>query len=202
MYSGSLAMVTEAQATVYNASLDNGVTPNPDARLSNPFPNGILPVPGDSLGALTSYGLATLPTRLRFRELPSDRVPRSEAAGHARVQAGCGADRDFIASVVELASALARAELSARPDGLSRLLGEALDAAKGTAPRLLVRLHPEDAALMVRAGALPASLEGVPVQFAEDPACGRGGLRVETESRVIDATFETRLEALREALRP
>lgn len=61
----SLAMVTEAQATVYNASLDNGVTPNPDARLSNPFPNGILPVPGDSLGALTSYGLATLPTRLR-----------------------------------------------------------------------------------------------------------------------------------------
>jgi DNA helicase HerA-like ATPase len=42
-----------------------------------------------------------LPTRLRFRELPSDRVPRSEAAGHARVQAGCGADRDFIASVVE-----------------------------------------------------------------------------------------------------
>ncbi len=67
---GTLAMVTESQATTYLASLDNGVTPNPGASLSNPFPNGILPVPGDSLGALTSYGLATLPTRLRALRNP------------------------------------------------------------------------------------------------------------------------------------
>lgn len=66
----TLAMITESQATTYNASLDNGVTPNPDASLSNPYPNGILPVPGDSLGALTSYGLATLPTRLRALRNP------------------------------------------------------------------------------------------------------------------------------------
>ncbi len=66
----TLAMVTESQATTYLASLDNGVTPNPGASLSNPFPNGIVPVAGTTLGALTQYGTASLPTRLRSLRNP------------------------------------------------------------------------------------------------------------------------------------
>src|SRR6516225_263677 len=42
-----------------------------------------------------------LPTRLRFGEVPEDRIPRSEAVGRPRTQAAPAADPDYIASIVE-----------------------------------------------------------------------------------------------------
>jgi hypothetical protein len=66
-----------------------------------------------------------LPTRLRFRELPADLVPRSEAAGRARVEAGCGVDRDFIVSVVERwRGAMMRGRARSEEDDLDLLAEE------------------------------------------------------------------------------
>jgi DNA helicase HerA-like ATPase len=42
-----------------------------------------------------------LPTRLHFHELPEHMIPRSEALGRNRMDVGLGADRDFIAAVIE-----------------------------------------------------------------------------------------------------
>ncbi len=42
--------------TNYQASLDNGQTPNPNANLGNPFPQGLTPISGASTGALTGLG--------------------------------------------------------------------------------------------------------------------------------------------------
>jgi len=96
-------------------------------------------------------GLA-LPVRLTFRELPADRLPRSEAAGRANPGADHGLDRDFIKSVVERWRGTAARKPSseeedvAREDGTApgayrnaldqarhRLLKRPLDAASGDA---------------------------------------------------------------------
>jgi hypothetical protein len=42
-----------------------------------------------------------LPTRMRFKEIPPDRRPSSEAAGNTRSDGGATVDRDFIGSVIE-----------------------------------------------------------------------------------------------------
>jgi DNA helicase HerA-like ATPase len=61
---------------------------------------GFLP----SLGAREVFAFGegvALPTRLRFKQLPESRIPRSDAVGRGRAQSGQTADPDYIASVVE-----------------------------------------------------------------------------------------------------
>jgi DNA helicase HerA-like ATPase len=61
---------------------------------------GFLP----SLGAREVFAFGEgvpVPTRLRFKEIPKDRIPRSEAVGHAPMDFVQSMDTDFIASVVE-----------------------------------------------------------------------------------------------------
>src|SRR5262245_28889283 len=42
-----------------------------------------------------------LPTRLRFKEIPADRLPKSEAVSHSRVDAQRDGDAEFLDSVIE-----------------------------------------------------------------------------------------------------
>ena len=60
-----------AQSTDYIASLDGGVSPNPYAPLSNPFPDGVVQPTGSALGLGTSLG-----DRINF-DLATRRVPRN-----------------------------------------------------------------------------------------------------------------------------
>ena len=55
--------------TGFIASLDGGVTPNPGANLSNPFPNGIVQPRSQYEGPLTGYG-QNIPVRLRALRMP------------------------------------------------------------------------------------------------------------------------------------
>lgn len=55
--------------TTFVATLDGGVTPNPNANLSNPFPNGIVFPTSRYEGPLTGYG-QTVPVRLRALRMP------------------------------------------------------------------------------------------------------------------------------------
>jgi DNA helicase HerA-like ATPase len=61
---------------------------------------GFLP----SLGAREVFAFGEgvpVPTRLRFKELPPERIPRSEALRHAPMEAALSVDEDFISAVVE-----------------------------------------------------------------------------------------------------
>jgi uncharacterized protein len=61
---------------------------------------GFLP----SLGAREVFAFGEgvpVPTRLRFKELPPDQIPRSESVGRARMESALSMDEDFISSVVE-----------------------------------------------------------------------------------------------------
>jgi len=55
--------------TGFIPSLDGGVTPNPGANLSNPFPNGIVQPTSRYEGPLTGYG-QNIPVRLRDLRMP------------------------------------------------------------------------------------------------------------------------------------
>jgi hypothetical protein len=62
--------LAELAETPFIASLDNGVTPNPSANLSNPFPTGIVQPSGGYIGPLTGYGQQSIPVRMRSTRQP------------------------------------------------------------------------------------------------------------------------------------
>lgn len=68
MGGGGFNTVTSAMAvaeTPFIASLNNGISPVAGTNLSNPFPSGIVQPSSIVLGALTGYGQASIPVRLR-----------------------------------------------------------------------------------------------------------------------------------------
>jgi len=59
-------------------------------------------IPSLGTGEVFAFGAGVpLPTRMKFRELPPDQRPTSEAGGNTRAAPGMTADRDMINSVVE-----------------------------------------------------------------------------------------------------
>ena len=67
---------------------------------------------------------------------------------------------------------------------------------------MVVRLHPDDLALLerVNAGALNDLLSGEPLKFACSPDVTRGGCIVETQFGLLDGRRETKLLRIRQAL--
>jgi DNA helicase HerA-like ATPase len=59
-------------------------------------------IPSLGTGEVFAFGAGVpLPTRMKFRELPPDRRPTSEAGGNTRTAPGMAADRDLMNSVIE-----------------------------------------------------------------------------------------------------
>jgi DNA helicase HerA-like ATPase len=78
-------------------------------------------VPSLGLREVFAFGEGvSLPTRLRFAELPSQFIPRSEAVGRVRADAEGRADREFMNSVVERWRGATRGR-SSLYDGLEQL---------------------------------------------------------------------------------
>jgi DNA helicase HerA-like ATPase len=72
------------------------------AAVSDAAANLLAFVPSLGIREVFAFGEGvSLPTRLRFKELPEHMLPRSEAVGRARVDVDQGADRAFLTSVVE-----------------------------------------------------------------------------------------------------
>jgi hypothetical protein len=63
-FSTATYALSDLTETPFIASLDN-VTPTPGTSLSNPFPNGIAPVPSTFPGAFYGYGQQSLPVKVR-----------------------------------------------------------------------------------------------------------------------------------------
>lgn len=107
-------------------------------------------------------------------------------------------DDVLLAQVSELVLAVARQfvrrELRSQPGEVVRVVRDALSALPASEARVRVYLNPEDAAV-VRDALSPDSTER-PLQILEDITLSQGGARLETESSVVDASLETRLNTI------
>jgi flagellar assembly protein FliH len=89
---------------------------------------------------------------------------------------------------------LVRRELKADPGQVVAVVREALAALPITSRSVRLHLHPEDAQLVRQAFSL--NEQEAHIQVLDDPVQSRGGCRVQTDNSQIDATVETRLNAL------
>lgn len=106
------------------------------------------------------------------------------------------------ALAVEIAAKLVRAELAVRPDRVVDVLRGAIRRASDRT-RLVARVHPDD--LAVCRDAAPGLVErmgGIDrLQVVDDPRVGRGSCLLETVGGDVDATFESQLARVVDALR-
>ena len=93
-----------------------------------------------------------------------------------------------------VARQLVRRELKTEPEQVIAVVREALAALPVAARNIRLSLHPDDAALVREA--LSIGQEGQQIQVVDDPVQSRGGCRVLTDTSQIDASVETRLNAL------
>ncbi len=96
--------------------------------------------------------------------------------------------------VLAVARQFIRRELKREPGEVVRVVREAIRALPAVDATIRVHVHPDDAALLQ----LEAGAEGSerPVRIVEDVTLSRGGARVETDVSSVDATIETRLNAI------
>lgn len=102
---------------------------------------------------------------------------------------------DQVASLVfAVARQFVRRELGQAPGEIVRVVREAMTVlpASNTTARIL--LHPDDAALVREV--LAPDRTSRPVQIIEDVTITAGGARIETEVSMVDATVESRLNAI------
>lgn len=96
--------------------------------------------------------------------------------------------------VTIVAQQVIRRELKANPGEIVAVVRESLAQLPVASREVRVQLHPDDAALMREALGQPGGEKGW--QIVEDPVITPGGCRVVTEMSRIDATVESRLNAL------
>ena len=89
---------------------------------------------------------------------------------------------------------LVRRELKADPGQVIAVVREALANLPMTSRTVRLYLHPEDAQLVRESFSL--NEDEAHIQVLDDPVQVRGGCRVQTDNSQIDATVETRLNAL------
>ncbi|HVN47013.1 MAG TPA: FliH/SctL family protein [Steroidobacteraceae bacterium] len=93
-----------------------------------------------------------------------------------------------------IGSQLARRALRTEPGQLIALLRECLKELPLGARAVRVHLHPADAKVLEER--LAGESESRAWQLVEDPTLTRGGLLVQSESSLVDARFESRVNAL------
>jgi len=89
---------------------------------------------------------------------------------------------------------LARRELSVAPAQIVAILRECLEQLPVAAREVRVHLHPEDAAVVRER--LAAAGEERAWSLIEDPTLARGGCLVRSDTSLIDARFESRVNAV------
>lgn len=103
-------------------------------------------------------------------------------------------EQQLVTLVIALVRQLVRREVKTDPSHIVGVVREALGVLPVNARRIRVVLHPEDAAVVREAYTLGESDQKW--QIIEDPVIQRGGCRVFTENSQIDATLESRINAL------
>lgn len=113
--------------------------------------------------------------------------------------------RDIESQSVKLAFAIAEKiiqhEINFNPEIIIRAVSQSLEAVKEH-KTINIRLHPEDAEYLREAGSEIKELiqQGKDITLIEDYAMQRGGCLVETNYGIVDASLESRLSVVKEAL--
>ncbi len=105
-----------------------------------------------------------------------------------------GVEQQLSELAMLVARHLVRREITTEPGQVIAAVREALAALPMASREVRVHLHPEDAQLVREAFSLQD--QEAQIHILDDPVQSRGGCRVQTESSQIDATVESRLNAL------
>ena len=98
--------------------------------------------------------------------------------------------RALAATATALARQVLRSELAARPECVTQVAEQALDALLLSARHIVLRVHPDDHALIVAGSAEAIAARGA--RLVADAQIARGGCRVESDIGLVDATVDER----------
>jgi len=103
-------------------------------------------------------------------------------------------EKALVDLVIGIATQLIRREIKTDKGQIVAVVREAVKALPVANQKIILRLHPEDATLVVKALKLDA--QSSQWQIEEDPLLTRGGCIVETGDSHVEATVENRLAAI------
>jgi flagellar assembly protein FliH len=104
-------------------------------------------------------------------------------------------EEQLVALSLTIAKQLIRRELKIDPAQVIAIVRETVALLPATARDVRVHLHPEDATVVRERLATPGGNERA-WTIVEDPVMTRGGCRVTTDTALIDARLETRINAV------
>jgi flagellar assembly protein FliH len=107
-------------------------------------------------------------------------------------------ESELVLLATTAATRIVRHELSVAPERILGAVRDALAALPASARNVKLLLAPEDAALVREH--LSAGTSGHAWDIVEDPSLTRGGCRVMADTSQVDATLETRLAAIIDAM--
>lgn len=103
-------------------------------------------------------------------------------------------EAEVVTLVISMVKQLVRREVKSDPGQIIGVVREALGVLPVAARGIRVMLHPEDAVLVREVYAMGEAEQQW--QVVEDPVIQRGGCRVQSENSTVDATLESRINAL------
>ena len=142
--------------------------------------------------------------RQEARQILEQLQQAAEQAGRWRLEALRDAEGDMVEIALAAAEKVVRQRIEQSAEVTREVLRcllamEALAAASG---RVVVRVHPREWQWLAGQGAGELRAEGpLAIEWVADPALTPGGCVVESDVGIFDASLETRLAAIREALR-
>jgi flagellar assembly protein FliH len=103
-------------------------------------------------------------------------------------------EQELVALAMAVARHLVRREIKTEPGQIVAVVREALAALPSASRHVELRLHPEDASLVREALKLADGER--PWRIVEDPVLTRGGCKISSDIAQVDATLESRLNAV------
>jgi len=98
--------------------------------------------------------------------------------------------RALAATATALARQVLRSELAARPECVTQVAEQALDALLLSARHIVLRVHPDDHALVALGSAEALAARGA--RLVADPLVARGGCRLDSDIGLVDASIDER----------
>jgi flagellar assembly protein FliH len=98
--------------------------------------------------------------------------------------------RALAATATALARQVLRSELAARPECVTQVAEQALDALLLSARHIVLRVHPDDHALIALGSAEALAARGA--RLVADPLVARGGCRLDSDIGLVDASIDER----------
>jgi flagellar assembly protein FliH len=98
--------------------------------------------------------------------------------------------RALATTAAALARQVLRSELTLRPEAVATVAEQAIAALLPSARHVVLRVHPDDHALIAANAAEAIAARGA--RLVPDPQVGRGGCRLESDIGLVDATIDER----------